>query len=153
MRISLGLFPSCALAIIIGLPTVLSAQEAKCKPFLFEDAGLLTYPPIARAAHMEATMHYRVVVPVTGESQVSFVDGPNRGVWKVLADNAREYLAARKYKWFEGQREPCSYIASVEYRFMKTKPVDPPNNFLRITVIDATHTLVEAKLTVNSVQY
>jgi hypothetical protein len=102
---------------------------------------------------MEATFRFSVFVPKTGEAEITFLDGPSQGVWQILVNNARAYLANRKYGWFEGdQRANCSYTASVEYRIIPGF-VDAPNNFIRVTVFDETHTLVEVKATTLTVTY
>jgi len=129
------------------------SQVATCKRFLMWDTQLPNYPPIARAANMSATMRFTVVVPVEGEAQVSFLDGPDKGVWQTLVKSARDYLSARKYGWFEGEHpKPCSYIASVEFR-EAGEAISSPNNFLRVTIEDEKHTIVEVKPTVPTANY
>jgi hypothetical protein len=136
-----------------ALASPLLAQEATCGRFLINDTKLPTYPPIARAAHMTATIRFKVFIPLQGEPQISFLDGPSKGVWQMLVTSAHDYLAARTYGWFEGaQPKPCSYVASVEYRQIPGE-LDAPNNFLRITVIDEAHTIVEVKPTTPTVNY
>lgn len=138
---------------IVVLTSPLFSQDAKCKRFFIEDTRLPTYPPIARAAHMEATLRFKVLVPPTGTPQISFMEGPNQGVWQILVTNARDYLTARTYGWLEGSHtEACVYVATVEYRIIPGE-VTAPNNFTRVTVFDETHTLVEVKPTTPTVNY
>jgi hypothetical protein len=135
------------------LVSPLLAQNNSCKRFLIENSQLPHYPPIAHAAHMEATIRFKISVPVTGEPEITFLDGPSKGVWQTLVSNARDYLAGRKYGWFEGGRpEACSYIASVEYRIIPGE-IDAPNNFIRVTVFDEKRTLIEVKPTVLTTNY
>lgn len=139
------------LAMFLAAP--LLAQNNPCKRFSIEDTHLPVYPPIAHAAHMEATIRFKISVPVTGEPKITFLAGPSKGVWQTLVSNARDYLAGRKYYWLEGDHsEACSYLASVEYRIIPGD-VDPPNNFLRVTILDETHTLIEVKPTKPTVTY
>lgn len=138
-------------ALFLAAP--LLAQNSPCKRFLIEDTRLPVYPPIAHAAHMEATIRFKILVPVAGEPEVTFLDGPSKGVWQTLISNARDYLTGRKYGWFEGNhREACSYIASVEYRIIPGE-IEAPNNFTRVTVFDEKHTLIEVRPTVPTVNY
>jgi hypothetical protein len=111
----------CTAVAAIALSTPLYAQIPTCKGFLAKDGGLPSYPPIARTAHIQATLRFKIVVPRSGNPQISLLQGRNGG-----------------------HREACSYIAEVEYR-MGPEFVDPPNNFLRVTVIDENHTLVEVR--------
>ena len=142
------------LSLAICIPvSPLYAQPATCKDFSVEESKLPFYPPIAHAAHMEATIRFKVIVPLSGEPQLTFLDGPSQGVWQTLIHNAHDYLDARKYGWFEAaHREPCSYIAAVEYRFTPGE-VSPPNNFKRVTVFDETRTVVEVKSTTPTGMY
>jgi hypothetical protein len=139
------------LAVAMACPSF--SEVASCKRFSVWDAQLPEYPAIARAAHMTATIRFTVVVSAEGEARLSFLDGPNKGAWQMLVKTAHDYLSARKYGWLEGEKpRPCSYIASVEFRQVGTA-VDPPNNFIRVTVIDERHTIVEVKPTVPTVNY
>jgi hypothetical protein len=143
----------CISIISIALPSALIAQDRSCEKFSIQDVKLPTYPPIARAAHMEAVMRFKVLVPASGESEITLLDGPSKGAWQILVANAREYLSNRKYGWFEGDhKESCSYTVSVEYRIIPGE-ADPPNNFTRVTVIDETRTLIEVKPTKPTVMY
>jgi hypothetical protein len=129
------------------------AQVPPCKPFLITDTQIPTYPPLARVAHMTGTIRFTVLIAADGKAQISFLDGPNENAWQMLVSSAREYLSARKYGSFErSQPTPCTYTASVEYRIVG-KPVDSPNNFMRVTVLDASHTVVEVKPTIEKPDY
>ena len=141
----------CGLALAFASP--ISAQERNCGRSSIRDARLPTYPPIARAAHMEATLRFRVSVRPRGTPLITLLEGPNQGVWQILVTNAHDYLAARTYEWFEGSRtETCNYVATVEYRIIPGN-VSAPNNFMRITVLDELHTLVEVKPTIPTANY
>lgn len=130
-----------------------SAQSPPCKPFSMWDTQLPVYPPIARAAHMSATIRFTIEIPVQGEAKLTFLDGPSKGVWQMLVGSAHDYLSARKYGWMEGEHpKPCTYTASVEFR-QSGKEVAAPNNYFRVTVEDATHTIVEVKPTIPTVNY
>jgi hypothetical protein len=53
----------------------------------------------------------------------------------------------------EGEHpKPCTYIASVEFR-LAGKEIAAPNNYFRVTIEDAMHTVVEVKPTVPNVNY
>lgn len=137
--------------LLVALPAF--SQTPKCKRFMMWDTQLPVYPAIARAANMSATIRFTVEVPAEGEAQLSFLDGPSKGVWQTLAKSAHDYLSARKYGWFEGEHpKPCSYIASVEFR-EAGEAINSPNNFFRVTVEDEMHTVVEVKPTVPTVNY
>ena len=141
--------------VLPALLTALSAraQSPKCEPFLMQDTQLPVYPPIARAAHMSATIRFTIEIPEQGEAKLTFLDGPSKGVWQMLVGSARDYLTARKYGWMEGkQPKPCTYTASVEFRQVG-KEIAAPNNYLRVTVEDAMHTIVEVRPTVPTVNY
>jgi hypothetical protein len=137
----------------VAPPASMLAQDPTCKRFVIQDGHMPSYPPIAHAAHMEATMRFRVTVPQNGSPEITFLSGPSQGIWQSLVTNAQNYLSDRKYWWSEGtSRAACSYTATVEYRFISGE-LDPPNNFLRVTVMDETHTLVEVKSTTPTVNY
>jgi hypothetical protein len=132
--------------LLISLPSL--AQAPTCKRFKVADAQVPVYPPIARAASMSATIRFTVELAANGKAQVSFLDGPSKGVWQMLVKSAHDYLSAREYTWFDGgQPKPCSYVASVEFR-VNGKAVEPPNNFFQVTVEDETRTVVEVRPTV-----
>lgn len=141
------------LLILVSVASPLISQVPTCKRFLAQNTQLPNYPPIARAAHMSGTIRFTVIIPLTGAPNLVFLDGPHEGVWQTLVTSAHDYLASRKYGWFEAQEsKPCSYIASVEFR-QSGEALPPPNNYLRVTVIDETHTVVEVKPTVSTVSY
>lgn len=138
-------------ALLLALP--ISAQSPPCKPFLMWDTVLPAYPPIARAAHMAATVRFTIEIPIQGDAKLTFLEGPSKGAWQMLVGSAHDYLSARKYGWMEGDHpKPCSYTASVEFR-QSGKEVAAPNNYLRVTVEDAMHTIVEVKPTIPTVNY
>jgi hypothetical protein len=138
-------------AVVVVTPAV--SQTTQCKPFTMLDTQLPVYPPIARAPRMSATIRFTVEIPVQGEAKLTFLDGPSKGVWQVLVKSAREYLAGRRYGWMEGVNpKPCVYVASVEFR-QAGEEIAAPNNFLRVTVEDAMHTLVEVKPTISTINY
>jgi hypothetical protein len=102
---------------------------------------------------MSATIRFTVTIAATGEPKLTFLDGPHQGVWQTLVTSAHDYLVSRKYVWFDGpQPKPCIYTASVEFR-QSGQPIEPPNNYLCVTVIDETHTIVDVKPTVPTVSY
>lgn len=123
----------------------LEAQNVTCKNMSIKDTHLPTYPPIARLAHMQGTIRFSIHVPVQGKAEIKYLDGPNQGVFQTLVANAGEYAAGRKYGWpFGDHHDACDYVLAVEYRIVAPE-VNPPNNFLRVTVIDESHTLIEAR--------
>jgi hypothetical protein len=102
---------------------------------------------------MSATIRLTVVIPVEGEAQVSFLDGPDKGVWQTLCQKFSRLSLCKKVRVVRrGTPKPCSYIASVEFRQVG-KPINVQNNFLRVTVEDERHTIVEVKPTVPTVNY
>jgi hypothetical protein len=137
--------------LLVVLPV--RAQNPSCKPFMMWDTQLPVYPPIARAVHMSATIRFTIEIPAKGEVKLTFLDGPSKGVWQTLVQSARDYLSARKYGWMEGEHpKPCTYIASVEFR-QAGEEIAAPNNYLRVTIEDAMHTIVEVKPTIPTVNY
>lgn len=129
------------------------AQGSSCVDVGIFDTRLPTYPPIARAAHMQGVFRFTVVVHPDGHSDVSFLDGPSKGVFQILVASSREFLEGRRYGWATGgDHQACQYTAEVEYR-MLPEEVDSPNNFMRVTDIDLSHTLVEVKATKPTINY
>jgi hypothetical protein len=121
------------------------AQNPSCKDLSINDTKLPIYPPIARLAHMQGTIRFRIHLSSDGKTEVEYLDGPNKGAFATLLTNAREYAADRQHGWTTGgQHLDCDYTLAVEYRIVLPE-VDPPNNFLRVTVIDEGHTLIEAR--------
>lgn len=129
------------------------AQEAKCVDVAIFDSKLPVYPPIARAAHMQGVLRFSVVVHPDGHSDVRALDGPSKGAFQVFVASSREFIESRRYGWATGgEHQACSYTAEVEYR-MLPEEAESPNNFMRVTDIDLSHTLVEVKATKPSVNY
>jgi hypothetical protein len=46
------------------------------------------YAPIARAANMPARIRFTGEVTEEGKAQLSFLDGPGKGVWQTLGKSA-----------------------------------------------------------------
>lgn len=129
------------------------ARAAVCKDLSIHDTRLPIYPVIARAAHMEGIIRFNIHLSDSGIAQVQFLDGPSKGAFGMLLSNAQDYANGRQYGWVTGgHHDPCNYTLAVEYKIIGPE-VPAPNNFLRVTVIDAEHTLVEAKPTVPTVNY
>jgi hypothetical protein len=102
---------------------------------------------------MQGVFRFTVVVHPDGHSDVGFLDGPNKGMLQLFVASSREFIESRRYGWATGgEHKTCRYIAEVEYR-MLPEEVDLPNNFLRVTDIDLSHTLVEVKTTKPIVEY
>jgi hypothetical protein len=131
---------------LASLAASAQTQEPACKNFHISDPQFPTYPPIARAAHVQGTFSFRVTVPASGVPKVTYLDGPNVGVWQFLLTGAQSFLVARRYSWDTAQPLPCTYTASVEYRILAGN-LDAPNNFFRVTILDESHTLIEIKPT------
>jgi hypothetical protein len=55
-----------ALLVAAIFVSVAHAQEASCGRFQVSDTIFPIYPPIARIAHMTATIRFRVVLPAQG---------------------------------------------------------------------------------------
>ena len=102
---------------------------------------------------MSATIRFAVWIPMQGEATVTFLDGPNKGVWQTLVKSARDYLSARKYGWIEDEHpKPCTYIASVKFR-QAGKEIAAPNKYFSVTIEDAMHTIVEVRPTTPTANY
>jgi hypothetical protein len=137
--------------LLLGLTRCAFAQHPDCKDVQILESKLPIYPPIARAAHMKGVFHFAVVVYPDGHSDVQFVDGPNKGAFQVFAASGRDFLESRRYGWATvGQHQWCSYAAEIEYR-MLSEEVNSPNNFMRVTDLDLSHTLVEVKATMPTI--
>ncbi len=144
-----------ALLFLVALACIgsLSAQEAPCKDLSIHDTRLPVYPPIARAAHLEGTIRFNIHLSESGAADVKYLDGPNKGVIGILLSSAREYATSRQHGWITGgHHDACNYILGVEYKIVGPE-VDSPNNFLRVTVLDEAHTVVEVKPTTPTVNY
>ena len=138
---------------LVGFTGAASGEAPKCVDVGIFESKLPVYPPIARAAHMQGVFHFSVIVYGDGRSDVQFIDGPNKGTFQVFAASSREFLESRRYGWATGgEHRACSYTAEVEYRMLPEEE-DAPNNFMRITDIDLSHTLVEVKVTKPTVNY
>ena len=122
-------------------------QAPDCADIGIFESKLPIYPPIARAAHMQGVFHFAVVVHPDGHSDVRFLDGPSKGAFQVFVASSQEFLESRRYGWATvGEHRACSYTAEVEFRMLPEEQ-NLPNNFMRVTDIDLSHTLVEVKAT------
>jgi len=129
------------------------AQVSSCADVAIFDPKLPIYPPITRVAHMQSIERFSVVVHPDGHSDISFLDGPSKGMFQVFIASSREFLESRRYGWVTvGEHQACTYIAEIEYR-MLPEQADSPNNFMRVTDIDLAHTLVEVKDTKPTITY
>ncbi|MEO6816758.1 MAG: hypothetical protein ABI177_08640 [Edaphobacter sp.] len=123
----------------------LNAQDASCINMAVQDTRLPVYPPIARLANVQGTIRLKIHISPQGDADIKYLSGPNQGIFHSLVINAQEYIAGRKYQWIADEpRGGCDYTLDVEYRIV-APAVDPPNNFLRVTILDEGHTLVEAR--------
>lgn len=139
--------------VILSCASAALAQDPNCADVGIFDSKLPVYPPIARAAHMQAVLHFAVIVHPDGHSDVRFVDGPSKGANQVFVASSREFVESRRYGWATvGEHHACTYTAEVEYRMLPDEQ-DLPNNFMRVTVIDLSHTLVEVKATKPIIMY
>jgi hypothetical protein len=94
---------------------------------------------------MQEIIRFNIHLSSTGEAKISYLDGPNKGAFEMLVTNAKDYAEGRQHGWITGgTHQPCDYTLAVEYSIV-TPAVDPPNNFLRVTVIDEGRTLVETR--------
>lgn len=142
-----------AIAVTLALTSFAVAQNSNCVGVQIFESKLPIYPPIARAAHMQGIFHFMVDVYPDGHSDVRFLDGPSKGANQVFVASGREFIASRRYGWATGgEHQACSYTAEVEYRMLPEEE-DAPNNFMRVTDIDLSHTLVEVKATKPTVNY
>jgi len=138
---------------LFSFTSVALAQDAKCVDVAIFDSKVPVYPPIARAAHMQGIFRFSVVVHPDGHSDVLVLDGSSKGAFQVFVASSREFIQSRRYGWATGgEHQACSYTAEVEYR-MLPEEAESPNNFMRVTDIDLSHTLVEVKATRPSVNY
>ena len=138
--------------VMLGCTNFALAQQPCVDVQIFE-SKLPVYPPIARAAHMQGVFHFSVVVHPDGQSDVRFLDGPNKGAFQVFIASGREFIESRRYGWATGgDHQACSYTAEVEYRTLPEE-AESPNNFMRVTDIDLGHTLVEVKATRPTVNF
>jgi hypothetical protein len=129
------------------------AQDSNCADVGIFESKLPIYPPIARAAHMQGVFRFTVVVHPHGHSDVRFLDGPSKGAFQVFEASSREFIESRRYGWATGgEHHACRYIAVVEYRMLPEES-ESPNNFMRVTDIDLSHTLVEVKATKPTINY
>ena len=138
---------------MLGFISPAWAQLANCADVQVFDSKLPIYPPIARAAHMQGIFHFIVDVYPDAHSDVRFLNGPSKGANQVFVASVREFIESRRYGWATGgEHLACSYTAEIEYRILPEE-VDAPNNFMRVTDSDLSHTLVEVKATKPTVNY
>ena len=139
--------------VLFSCTSLALAQGSNCVDLGVFDSKLPIYPPIAQAAHMQGVFRFSVVVYPDGRSEVGFVDGPDKGVFQILVASGREFIESRRYGWATGgEHKACRYIAEIEYRIL-SEEADSPNNFMRVTDIDLSHTLVEVKATKPTTNY
>jgi hypothetical protein len=139
--------------VLFSCTSVALAQDAKCVDVGVFESKLPIYPPIARAAHMQGVFRFTVVVHPDGHSDVQFLDGPSKGAFQVFVASGREFIESRRYGWATGgEHQACRYTAEVEYR-MLPEEAESPNNFMLVTDLDLSHTLVEVKATKPTVNY
>ena len=139
--------------LVLGCTRLSLAQHPNCTDVQIFESNLPIYPPIARAAHLQGIFHFMVDVHPDGHSDVRFLDGPNKGATRVFVASAREFIESRRYGWATGgEHAACSYTAEIAYRILPEE-VDAPNNFMRVTDSDLSHTLVEVKATKPIVMY
>jgi len=139
--------------LLFSCTSLASAQNSTCGDIGVFDSKLPVYPPIARAAHMQGVFRFKVVVHPDGSSDVGFLDGPSKGLFQVFIASSREFMEGRRYGWVTGgEHQACSYTAEVEYRILPEE-ADSTNNFMRLTDIDLSHTLVEVKATKPTINY
>jgi len=150
--ISVALRMACVLT-MLGYTNLAISQDPICVDVAVFESKLPIYPPIARAAHMQGVFHFAVVVHPDGHSDVRFLDGPSKGANQVFVESGRAFIESRRYGWATvGEHHACRYTAEVEYRILPEEVV-APNNFMRVTDVDLSHTLVEVKATKPIVQY
>lgn len=128
------------LALVFAFTTSLRAQESTCGDLVFTDGRMLTYAPIAKAAHVQGIVRFEVHLDADGKSEIKLLDGA-----KLLAGAAQDYISARRHYWpTEGEHKPCSYTATLEYRIIQPESTTT-NNFLRVTILGPEYALVEAQ--------
>lgn len=118
----------------------LFAQSEGCNDVIFHDSAMPIYAPIARAAHVEGVVRFSISLSFQLTPSINLLDGP-----ELLDGAARDYIEGRRYSWkYEGEHQPCSYTAKIEYRIINPES-DNANNFYRVTVLGLGHTLVEVQ--------
>jgi hypothetical protein len=118
----------------------LNAQNVPCKDLIVSNSLMPVYAPIARAAHIQGIVRFKVTLSPDARAEVKLLDG-----LPFLAGAATTYIEARRYHWAtEAEHTSCNYTASVEYRII-TPESDEVNNFFRVTVLGMDHTLVEVQ--------
>lgn len=129
------------------------AQHPSCSEVQGFESSVPIYPPIARAAHLQGTFQFAVDVYPDGHSDVRFLNGPSKGMNHLFVVSGRKFLESRRYGWVTGgEHHVCTYKAEIEYRF-RPGEVNFPNNFMRLTDVDLSHTIVEVKATKPVVEY
>ncbi len=121
-------------------PQTLRAQESACGDLRFEDRQMPTYPPIAKAAHIQGIVNFEVHLDINGNSEIKLLDGAH-----FLTGGATNYMAARRHYWLtDGEHKSCTYLTKIEYRIIQPES-DASNNFHRVTVLGPGYALVETQ--------
>jgi hypothetical protein len=129
----------CSILLSFLTAGYLSAQQTPCNVNV-RDRAMPTYAPIARAANIEGIVRFEVTLSPELIAEVRLLDGP-----RFLAGAAQDYIENRRYSWKEGaEHAACSYTTEMEYRIIASES-DDRNDFLRVTVLGLSHTLVEVQ--------
>ncbi len=124
--------------LFISLACCMNAQSNECRSLGAQDVQMPAYAPIARAAHIEGIVRFKVDLSPDLRPEITLLEGS-----KFLEGSAKAFLEVRRYWWMtEGKHASCTYTASIEYHILQSASGEA-NNLYRVTTLGLSHTIVE----------